>query len=222
MIALHGWNLKAEEWRATSIAELAERYGILIVCPQMGKANYEKEYFSETRMKWNPMPSGLWVHDVLLPYIREHYRVSTERSKNGLIGVSTGAHGAALLAGYFPKTWGFAASISGDYDVSLTPKDGLAKASFGPHATFAERWKANSLVAYMDVLENTRLYIGHGSLDRIAPVSQSRLWAKELEKRHTDETYPYLYHEVAAAGHDWNYWRTEIAPAFSFFVAGFQ
>jgi predicted peptidase len=224
MIALHGWKLNAEEWKSSGIAEFAEKYSILVVCPQMTIANYEREYFPETVLKWNPMPSGPWIQEELYKYITSHFNISQDRKMVGVMGVSTGGHGAALLAGYYPETFGFAAMISGDYDVSLTPKDGLAKASFGPFEKFKARWKENSLVSYLDRLANTRLYIGHGSNDNIAPVDQSRLLNAELSKRAKKmrNMYTFTYHEQKGSGHNWDYWKTEVPLAMKYFVDGYQ
>jgi hypothetical protein len=220
LIALHGWNLRAEEWQNSGIDRIADRFGILIVCPQMGKANYEREYFPETKMKWNPVPSGVWIKESLLTHIEKEYPISRKREKRGVIGVSTGGHGALLLAGYYPEIFGFAAMISGDFDVSETPEDGLAKASFGPYEKFRERWKANSAIAFMDRYRDTKVYAAHGSADRVAPVSQSRLLDtifKETKEKLPDG-YAYVYNETPNAGHDWNFWKSQLEPALIFFM----
>lgn len=223
MIALHGWKLNAEEWKTSGIAELAEKYSILVVCPQMTIANYEREYFPETVLKWNSMPSGVWIKDQLYSYVSAHFNISKNRNMIGIMGVSTGGHGAALLAGYYPETFGFASMISGDYDVSLTPKDGLARGSFGPFEQFKNRWKENSLVSYLDRLENTRLYIGHGSIDNIAPVNQSRLLNDELKQRVKDKKkYSFIYHEQNGASHNWEYWKSEVPNVIKYFVDGYK
>jgi len=223
MIALHGWKLNAEEWKSSGIADHAEKNSILVVCPQMTIANYEREYFPETVMKWNPMPSGPWIKDVLFKYISEHFKITKNRKQIGVMGVSTGGHGAALLAGYYPETFGFAAMISGDYDVSLTPNDGLAIASFGPFLKFKNRWKENSLVSFLDRIANTRLYIGHGSFDDVATVEQSRLLNAELLQRSSKSKnkYIFIYHEDKNAGHNWAYWKSEVPAVIQYFISGF-
>lgn len=222
LFALHGWNLKASEWKASGIQKWADQYGILVVCPQMGKANYERRYFAETIMKWNPVPSGLWFKQTLMAYIQKKYPISPSRKRHGLIGVSTGGHGALLLAGYYPKDFGFAAMISGDFDVSKTPQDGLAKATFGPYNKFKARWKAESAVAYMEKYAKVRIYAGHGSDDKIAPVSQARLLEETFQRaKKENPDYTFFYHEQANAGHNWNYWKSEIKAAILFFVNGF-
>lgn len=224
LIALHGWNLKADEWKTSGIDTLASKHGILVVCPQMGVANYERKYFPETKMKWNSVPSGPWIREQLLPFVEKTFRISSLRSRRGLIGVSTGGHGALLEAGYYPESFGFAGMISGDFDVSETPSDGLAKATFGPFASFRSRWKSESAVSFMSSYKDVRVYIGHGSVDPVAPVSQARLAKKIFEEKAKESPgqFPFQYHEDAGGKHEWNFWRTEIAPAIEFFAAGFR
>lgn len=214
LIALHGWNLHMEEWKKSGISELADEFGIMIVTPQMGKANYEREYFPETIMKWNPKPSGEWVGKDFLEYIQNHYPVSKDRDNTGILGVSTGGHGAVLVAGYFPEKFGYASSISGDFDVTKTPNDNLSKNIFGAYDKFPQRWKNGSSISLLNNYSRTKIYLGHGTLDSISTVEQSRLMARELKKHN----FNYIYHEDTNAGHDWNYWKSELKPAIEFFI----
>lgn len=213
IIALHGWNLRMEDWRHHSgISDLADHYGFLVVCPQMGKANYEKEYFPETIMKWNSKPSGRWIGEDFLTHIQKHYPAAVSRDKTGLLGVSTGAHGAVLVAGYYPERFGFAASLSGDFDVTRTPGDNLSRNIFGDYETYPDRWRDGSSISMLENFKNTRLFIAHGAKDTVATVEQSRLMADELKKRN----YPYLYTEDENGDHSWNYWKKELKNAVHF------
>lgn len=222
LIALHGWDLRAEEWKTSGIESIADAHSILIVCPQMGKANYEKEFFPETTMKWNSVPSGPWIKEILLKEIVARFQVAPDRTKRGLLGVSTGGHGALLVAGYYPEDFGFAGMISGDFDVSKTPEDGLALGTFGPLKEFEDRWRDGSAVAYMDSYKNVRVYIAHSAADRVAPVSQARLAASEFAKaQKKNPSYVFHYDEAPTGGHDWHFWRTAVVPAVEFFASGF-
>lgn len=222
VIALHGWDLRAEEWKASGIEALADEHSILVVCPQMGKANYEKEFFPETTMKWNSVPSGPWIKDTLLKELSARFQISSDKKKRGLLGVSTGGRGALLVAGYYPEDFGFAGMISGDFDVSKTPEDGLALGTFGPFKEFEERWRQGSAIAYMDSYRSVRVYLAHSAADRVAPVSQARLAAAEFKKaQQKNSSYVFAYEEASGGGHDWQFWKKALPNAVKFFAAGF-
>lgn len=215
MIALHGWNLKMKEWQDESgISTLADKYGILIVCPEMGQAFYEKEYFPETTMKWQPKPSALWIYEDLYQTLKNKYPVTTDRLGTGVMGVSTGGHGALLLAEYYPEIFGFASSISGDFDLPKMPNDKLSLSIYGPYETFPERWLRGSSTSMIDKLKQTKIYLAHGTIDHIVPVSQTRIMAATLK----NNSIEYLYNENKTAKHDWHYWQTEIAPTIEYFI----
>lgn len=223
LIALHGWNERGTDWQKSGIESLADRYGILVVCPEMGKANYEREYFPETTLRWNAKPSGVWIKEILYKYITSRFPISEKRQKRGLIGVSTGGHGALLVAGYYPDLFGFAGMISGDFDVSKTPDDPLAAGSFGPFQSFPERWRNGSAVALLNSFADTRIFVAHGSEDTVAPVSQSRLFSAVFQGLSEKNKGKYLfeYTETPGAGHGWPYWKTQLEGAVRFFANGF-
>jgi len=98
VVALHGWNGKAEDWDRPEITGIADRFGLILACPSMGRTVYESRFYPETRARWGPMPGAVFLTDVLLPFLRTRLPVRHDRSGTAIIGVSTGGRGAVVAA----------------------------------------------------------------------------------------------------------------------------
>ena len=214
LIALHGWRGRGGDWEKHSrINYWADKYGFVIVAPHLGTTVYERAYYPETRkkFKWGKIPGGCWVGEVVLPYIRKNYNVHQTRSKTGIFGLSTGGRGAALLPVYYPEFKAFAA-LSGDYDITLQPKERTCSYIYGPYAEFPHRWKRDNSKFMLTKLKNISAFLVHGKLDRICPVTQTRLFYREMKRK----GYDVEYHEPAL-GHNWKVWDGYLGRTFNFF-----
>ena len=117
MLLLHNYGASMYEWgRNSSIAVQAEKYNLVLVSPDMGRTLYETEYFPETTLKWNPIPGGRWVAEVLVPYLRAQFNLALNSKKTAVAGVGYAARGALLLASTYPQFFGEAVGIAGCYD----------------------------------------------------------------------------------------------------------
>ncbi len=216
LVALHGWRGRAAEWeRRTPIARLASARGYVIVAPELGTTVYERSFFPETspRHRWGAIPGGRWVGEVVLPEIRARYHVSRARSGTGVLGISTGGRGAALLAAYYPERFGAFAALSADYDITMAPTERTCTYVYGPYARFPERWRADNSRTLLARLERTPALLIHGARDRVCPVAQSRLFARELRQRGYDARLI----EEEKLGHEWRLWAGSLAAVFAFF-----
>lgn len=218
VIALHGWKHSAAMMRERGGLEaLADRYGIVVSVPDMGTTVYERALYPESRRAWSRVPGLRWIGEVILPYLRQHFAVTTERARTAIIGYSTGGRGAVLAAAAYPE-FAFAGSVSGTFDLMrLSPREGeyrIHAAVFGARDRFPERWRREDVLSPDNLagLRDVRLYAAHGEIDKSVKSDQLRALQEALAGReHVEATFEL----TPRAAHDWAYWRTQWAPIFA-------
>jgi putative tributyrin esterase len=221
IIALHGYRGNYTEWGSyTNIQKYAEDYGIAIVCPDMGGTLYETGYYPETQVKWNEMPGGRWIPEILIPYIQTNYGLARSRAHTGILGVSTGARGALLLSCLHANLFQAAAGISGYYDTTVMTGSPFIPTIYGPYATFKDRWvKDDNIMELAARLADIQVFLAHGFKDRDIPIEQSQLLGiklRQLQKKSPGK-YQFEFHELPFMSHGWVYWREITGDALSFF-----
>jgi enterochelin esterase-like enzyme len=222
LIVLHGYRQQPSDWEnGTPITDYADRYDFVLVCPAMGTTLYESKYYPETKNRWAPVPGGEYIVRVLLPFVREQFGLAADRSGTGIFGISTGARGALLLASQYPKLFGAAAGLSGDYDSASLWNDRLLVSQYGPYGLYRDRWeKEVNILELSTSLKNTPVFLGHGTNDAIVPPPQTKMLADRLKERHDAKGgYDLIVEEVksAGAGHDWRYWGSLVPDVLRFF-----
>ena len=215
ILVLPGWNFPSEDWcLKTTLCEKATENGYYLVLPEMGKSVYQESDFLETRADWKSYPTRKWVTDTMIPELRKSFSLLIENDNNFLIGLSTGARGVALITLDLPKLFKGVAALSGDYNQSIMQNDNLMKGYYGPYEKFKSRWDSidNPFHRIKELI--TPIYLGHGTADKIVPPEQTKLFYQALVKVH-----PHLKVKLhmPEAGHDYNYWGSEVNNVFDFF-----
>lgn len=210
LVALPGWNSPGSAWRDSSVlTELAEARGFVVVAPSMGRSVYESQYYEDTRRRWAPYPGLPWVRNVVLPAVRERVAVSADPARTAVIGYSTGGRGAALL-GATTDLFGFAASLSGTFDLAaLDPDTGeyrIHAAVFGSRRRNAERWLAEDCPRDPAAYAGVRWYAAHGGADEVVPAAQTSGWLDAMRAAGV----PVGGEVVPRAGHDWRFWNEQL------------
>jgi len=215
-VALAGWNHPAEFWRDQSgIAKLADTYGIVVACPEMGQTIYETRFFKETTRPWGPVPGLPWLLQAVLPYVRSHYRVKPGPEGAGILGYSTGGRGA-LVAVQAGAPFAFCGSLSGTYDLpTLIPRTGEYKIHayvYGEKSAFPARWAEESSQDEKRVgpLRKTYLYVAHGLKDKVVDPGQASRWRDFMAAQHL----PGRVELDASGGHDWAFWNRKLPELF--------
>ncbi len=203
VLALHGWNHTPEQWiKNDDLGPLAEKHGLVIAMPAMGKTVYETTLYAESKPTGLAAPGARWAAEVIVPWVRKHFAVTDETS---VIGYSTGGRGAVLLARLYPDRFAFAGSVSGTFDLAkLQPADGEYKihaAVFGPRERFPDRWARDDIAGHP--LGTARLYAAHGAKD--TAVHPNQLDALK------DKAECVL---VEGAAHDWAFWHAQWPAVF--------
>jgi len=217
VVALHGWGHTPALYRDKgNLAALAERYGLVLAVPAMGKTVYETAFYPESKKRWAPIPGTRFVGEVLLPFLRAHLRVASDRAHTAVVGYSTGGRGAVLVAERYPE-FAFAGSLSGTFDLlRLDPKDGEYKIHaviYGPRKRHADRWRLDNGVSpdLLRGLRATALYAAHGLADKVVAPDQ----LDALRDALAAAALPAELVTVADAGHDWDFWNAQSEPLFA-------
>lgn len=175
LLLLPGWNFSNTKWcDSTAICSQALQRGFVVVAPQMGKSIYATQYFPETRADYKKYPTLTWL-DTALDILKSRHKLflAPGLQRNFVVGLSTGARGAALICAKKQSFFHGAALFSGDYDQTANTEDALCINVYGPYNQFPERWKTidNPMQQVGSML--TPMYIGHGGMDKVVHVTQS-------------------------------------------------
>jgi S-formylglutathione hydrolase FrmB len=216
ILALHGWNLPHTDWcEKTSLCEKALEQGYIVVLPDMGKSTYSNELYPQTRKDWMKYPTRKWLLDTLLVHLQEKLQLFLPEHSNYVLGLSTGARGATLIALDRPEIFKAAASLSGDFDQALLPNDNIYKGFYGSHTQFKERWQKVDNVVYSIKDFKVPIYLGHGFYDKVSPSAQTIMFYDTLQKYHP-ELHSTLHIDTLAK-HDYQYWNSEVDAVLDFF-----
>lgn len=218
VLALHGWNHSPEQFRDKGqLARWADQYGVVLAVPTMSTTIYETALYPESKRAWAALPGTRWVGEVILPYVRGHYAVHTDRAHTAVIGYSTGGRGAVLLAEAYPEL-AFAGSSSGTFDLMrLEPKDGEYKIHavvYGPRDKFRERWELDNCVApaRLAKLAGTQLFIAHSAKDKSVPPDQLDALRDAVKGNAAIKAEFVMSPE---GGHTWDYWNSQWGAMFA-------
>ncbi len=214
-LILHGWNLPPEDWcTKTSLCKKVTAEGYCMILPDMGKSEYQKRIFPETRIDWRSTPTRKWLTDTLVPFLHKNFALLLENEDNFIVGLSTGARGVALIALDLPKLFKGAAALSGDYDQTKIPNDKITTGFYGSYKKQRERWeKIDNAISQIKEF-STPIYLGHGRLDKVVPSQQTKLFYDSLVKYHPNLKVKL---NMPNAGHDYKYWGSEVDNILAFF-----
>ncbi|MCB1314805.1 MAG: alpha/beta hydrolase [Leptospiraceae bacterium] len=215
VLVLPGWDHHRLRYlNETGVKQAATQRRMRLICPQMDRSVYASAYFPETRMRWQPKPGQPFILEDLIPHMQAQGYLRP-KGNNYLLGISTGARGAALIALAKPDLFRGVALLSGDYDQSTMPNDTLMTATYGPYDQFAERWQHTDNVQSRVADWKLPVYIWHGSQDSIVPFQQSQDLYRALQKAHPDLSVQF---HAPTAGHDYPFWDAATPAALDFLL----
>lgn len=248
LLLLPGWNYSNTKWcDSTDVCKTALQKGFAVVAPDMGKSIYATQYFPETRADYKAYPTLTWL-DSALNILQAKHQLFSKKGfmRNFVLGLSTGARGAALICARKPGFFHAAALLSGDYNQANITDDALCTNVYGPYHSFAERWKTiDNPVALVPKIV-TPMYIGHGGFDKVVHVTQSIEFYDSLVSKQkfvlVQQNSKYVVQKQnrlqgikgggfaqiryedylvlnieGVAGHDFAYWRSELPAIWRFF-----
>lgn len=216
ILLLQGYNFPKEDWckKAPQLCREAARRGYVMIMPDMGKSVYADTFFTETNSIYRKYPLRRELCKGLFSYIRKNYDLLLEEQSNYVLGLSSGARGAALVVLEEPKLFSAAGLLSGDYDQVGIPNDVIMNLYYGKYQNHKKRWEQiDNIIAVIDDWK-TPVYIGHGTLDAVVPHAQSKQLNDSLKTRLPKED---LIYNDPVMGHDYKYWGSESFPILDFF-----
>lgn len=216
LLILQGWNFAKDDWcRHAGLCQKALAKGYRLIMPEMGKSTYSTRLYPETLPEWRQFPTRRWLTDTLIPYLQKTYCIFLPEESNFVIGLSTGARGAALVSLNLPDLIRGMAALSGDYDQRKIPQERIMNGFYGSILKFPERWSGEDNLITQIYRFHTPAYLGHGQKDYVCPPNQTRLFYDSLLAHYPDMRL--VLSMPAWAGHNYQYWDSETDPVLKFF-----
>jgi S-formylglutathione hydrolase FrmB len=211
---LHGFSGNYSDWikKAPAIAELADAYQVIIVCPD---GNFAGWYFdSPMNREWK---YETYVAGELVNYIDKHYATLADKKHRAITGLSMGGHGALFLAFKHQDIFGAAGSMSGVVDIRQFPDSFGIEQVLGKYSEHPERWEQSSVVNMLYLLKPNSLAITFDcGYDDMMYASNQELHQNLLERK-----IPHDY-TIRPGGHSWEYWGNSINYQVLFFSRYFK
>lgn len=206
---LHGYSGNYASWvqGVNNLAMAADRYQMLIVCPDGGYGSWYWDSPVDPQFQYET-----YITRELIPYIDKKFKTITDRKGRGITGLSMGGHGALFLAIRHQDLFGAAGSMSGGVDIRPFPQNWDMAKRLGEYAEQPERWEKNTVINLLHLLKP-------GALSMMIDCGTGDFFYGVNEALHRELLYRNLAHDyVTRPGvHDWNYWSNAIWYQLVFF-----
>lgn len=198
---LHGYSDNNQTWSSrTSIKELADQYGIIVVCPDGG---YSSWYFDcPVDPAWR---YETFMAKELVAYVDGHYRTLPKRESRAIAGQSMGGHGAMFLSIRHHETFSVVVCLSGGVDLRPFPDKWDIAKRLGSFETYPDRWSSNSVITLATTLPPGELAVSIDCGVDDFFIAVNRNLHQLLRMRQV----PHDYTE-RPGGHNWEYWSNAI------------
>jgi len=205
---LHGFGGDCTAWLAVkpSLPAVADRDGIVIVCPDGGRSWYmDSPECPESRYE-------TFMTEELVPFIDETYPVIAAREGRAIMGLSMGGYGAMTLAMKHKELFGAVGSTSGGLDIRPFPRSWELDRLLGEQFEHSDRWDAFTPIRMIPRLKNgdLRIIIDCGYSDFFLDVNRD--FHDRLLRYGIDHDF-YL----RPGGHNRDYWADSVDYQLLFF-----
>jgi len=198
---LHGYSDNNGRWvERTSIRDLAEQYGVIVVCPDGGFSSWYFDSPEDPTFRYET-----FVSKELVDAIDKRFPTLPQRDSRAIAGLSMGGHGALFLAFRHPDIYGAAVSFSGGVDLRPFPNNWDILKRLGSIQDHPDRWKDYSVITLAEnvVPGQLAISIDCGEQDFFITVNRN------LHNLLLARKVPHDYSE-RPGGHDWSYWANAI------------
>ena len=207
----HGGNAKAWITIKPELKEIADREGMIFVCPDGNNSWYwdspvNPAYRYET-----------FVSKELIQYIDTHYPTRADRTGRAITGLSMGGHGAMWLAMRHKDKFGAVASMSGGLDIRPFPNNWGMSLLLGAEGENQSVWDEHTAINQISRLKNGDLAIlfDCGYDDFFFEVNND--FHKKLLKYKIQHDFI-----VRPGAHNADYWKNSIDYQLLFFKKFFE
>jgi pimeloyl-ACP methyl ester carboxylesterase len=162
---------------------------------EMGKSVYMDSLYPQMRADYRLHPTRTWLWDSVLKPLQSRSYFTDQgiphdptKAVDGhvyyksmqlpipcfVMGLSTGARGALLLALEHAEAFQGCAGLSGDYNPLLMKTDNLMINCLGKYEAVPWRWRGSSNIQLRINELRVPCYLAHGEADNVVPVQQSQ------------------------------------------------
>ena len=195
LLLLPGWNYADTQWcTRTRVCDEARKRGYDVMLVEMGKSVYMDSLYPQMRADYRLHPTRTWLWDSVLKPLQKrgyftdegtpedpiktvdgdvYYKSMRLPVPSFVMGLSTGARGALLLALEHPEAFQGCAGLSGDYNPLLMKNDNLMINCLGKYDDVPWRWKGKNNIEMRVDFFKVPMYLAHGSNDGVVPVNQT-------------------------------------------------
>lgn len=194
------------------IKEFADRFNVMLVCPDGGRTSWYFDSPIDSTMKYET-----YVAIELIKYIDQKYNTIKNKSGRAITGFSMGGHGAFYLSFRHQDVFGAAGSMSGGVDFRPFPTNWEIPKRLGSYILNQQNWEKNTVINMIDLVKDKpiKLIFDCGVDDFFYTVN------KNLHQKMLDAKIPHDYIERPGK-HTWDYWRNSIKYQMVFFNEFFK
>jgi S-formylglutathione hydrolase FrmB len=205
--AYHNWINKVPH-----IKELADRYNMIIVCPDGGYTSWYFDSPVDSSFKYESFV-GLEVPK----YIDTHYRTIAERKGRAITGLSMGGHGGIFLGFRHADLYSACGSTSGALHVSVITNRYDVDKRLGDTAVNRKYWHDWSALNVIDQYpkDSLSIIIDCGTEDFVIAMNRA------IHEKMLRLNIPHNYIERPGQ-HNWAYWSESIDYQLLFFRRHFD
>ncbi len=211
---LHGHGSNNSAWlrNAPVIKELADRYQMLLVCPDGNMSSWYVDSPVDSNWRYET-----YVGTELVNWVDTHYKTVKNRNGRAITGFSMGGHGALYLAFKHQETFGAAGSTSGGVDIRPFPNSWKIATVLGAYADHPQNWENNT------VINMTGLLVP-GKLALIIDCGTDDFFYKVNLNFHNVLLENKIPHDfiIRPGAHNWAYWSNSIIYQLAFFNVYFN
>lgn len=211
---LHGYSGNYNNWitKVPSIKDYADRYQLMIVCPDGGFGSWYFDSPANPKVRYET-----YVSSELVNWIDDHYKTIKNRKGRAIAGLSMGGHGAFYLSFKHQDVYSIAGSMSGGVDLRPFPKKWDISKQLGTYADHPERWEKNSIINMTHLLTPNSLAIifACGIDDFFYNVNVN------LHEKFLLNNIPHTF--ISAPGrHTWDFWENALKYEMEFINSHFE
>ena len=204
---LHGAGDNHAKWnKLTPIRQLADRHGIIIVCPDAGRTSWFFDSPTDPKYQYETFTAK-----ELVAYVDSKYRTMADRRFRAIAGISMGGHGAMFLGIRHKDVFSVVCCMSGGVDIRPFANKWNIKRRIGTIKANPELWNKLTVINLAKTLKNGDLAISIdcGSSDFFLRVNRN------LHKQLIADKIDHDYME-RPGGHGWDYWKYSILLQMEF------
>jgi S-formylglutathione hydrolase FrmB len=206
---LHGYSGNFSNWitRVPALAQYADSYQTIIVCPDGGFSSWYFDSPVDSTMRYET-----YITQDVVNYIDDHYPTIRDRKGRAITGLSMGGHGGLFLGLRHPELFGACGSMSGGINLSDVRNRYDVVKRLGDTVTHARNW---TLYSVSDMIEKMpadppKIIFDCGTEDFFYAINHA------LHEKMVRLKIPHDYTERPGR-HDWVYWSNAVPYQLLFF-----